>query len=79
MMACIKRLRKDELPQPIDDWHDESVVQYYGKKKPMMSTVPITAQVPHMNANMSQDRTEECDFAFFLDIQSCIQCPEFNG
>ena len=44
-----------------------------------MSTVPITAQVPHMNANMSQERAEECDFAFFLDIQSCIQCPGFNG
>ena len=39
----IKHLRKDELPQPIDDWHDESVVQYYGKKKQIMPTVPITA------------------------------------
>ena len=79
MMACIKRLRKDELLQPIDDWHDENIVQYYGKKKPMMPTVPITAQVPDMYANMSQERAEECDFAFFLDIQSCDQCPEFNG
>ena len=46
--------------------------------KLMMPTVPITAQVPDVNANMSQVRPEECDFAFFQDIQSCDQCPEFN-
>lgn len=40
----IKRLKKDELLQPIDDGHDENFVQYYGKKKPIMPTVPITVQ-----------------------------------
>ena len=79
MMAYIKHLKKDELLQPINGWHDESVAQYYGKMKPMMPTVPITAQVPDMNANMSQERAEECDFAFFQDIQSCNQCSELNG
>jgi len=44
-----------------------------------MPTVPITTQVSYMNANMLQERAEEWDFAFFQDIQSCDQCPEFNG
>ena len=44
-----------------------------------MPTVPITTQVPDMNANVSQERAEECKFAFFQDIQSCDQCPEFIG
>ena len=47
--------------------------------KPMMPNVPITAQVPDMNANLSHERAEECDFAFFQDFQRCDQCPEFNG
>ena len=75
----IKRLKKHEITQPIDDGQDESLVQYHGKKNPMMPTVPAPLQEFDMNADVSQRRAEECDFAFFKDIHVCDQCPEFNG
>ena len=66
--------------QPIDDGQDESLVQYYGKKNPMMPTMPAPVQESDiMIADISQRRAEECDFAFFQDIHVCDQCPEFNG
>ena len=54
-------------------------MQYYGKKNPMMPTVQAPLQEFDMNADVSQRRAEECDFAFFKDIHVCDQCPEFNG
>ena len=61
----IKCLKKHEITQPIDDGQDESLVQYYGKKNPMMPAVPAPLQEFDMNADVSQRRAEECDFAFF--------------
>lgn len=77
----IRRLRKDEVSQPITDDQDGHLAYYRGQKKPMMPQLPA-ASLPEdfqLYQDVSRRRAEERDFNFFQDILTHDKCPEFNG
>jgi hypothetical protein len=76
----IRRIKKEEVCQPIPDDNDSFVV-YYGQKKPEMPSIPTASLSSELQVMMdvSRKRAAGNDFAFFNDVVTRVGCPEFNG
>ena len=78
--AAIRRLQRDKISQAIQETIGEQSSVYYGQKNTAMPQVP-TPSLPSdftMHQDVSRRLAAENDFAFFKNILTCGDCPEYE-
>ena len=77
----IPRQRMEDRSKPI--MYDVPQVTYDGPKKPPMPSDIALSQVPPLwflaSQNITQRRADENDLAFFQDVITDPECPEYTG
>ena len=75
----IERLSHSDVKLPIYD--DEASLHYAGEKKPPMPELPEVHLPDEFKTHQCilNDRAAELDFQFMQDMNTLLNCPEYNG